>query len=704
MTQSGKGRSVVFTNVSLRRRRDEGAFTLVEVVIVIVVIAILATLVTVGLLGIQKDARDAQRASSTTTLAEALERYYEKNNEYPGCSLLNGDKQTVSALLGVDQDALSFPRSSETGNALRCESANASDDDVYVYKGDGSATCTSGTACLFWTIQYNKEADGSLVQLQSRRQVAIDTSGTPILNGSVTNSTTIALSWTAVPNAVSYNLQRSTSASFTSPVTTTLDSAVTSTSVTSLSAGTTYYFRINAASSTGAGPWSNTRTLTTGVSAPSATTTSVTRSAAVITATASAATCLAGTTPQYQFSYSSTSTSTAGSWSSYSSWSSSATYTVTSSASEGYEYSVRTQLRCSGPSAQSSAATNPTVTAVMPISTPAKPTIQATISSATATGTITAITCPSGTSAQYQTRYRTGTSTSGMGAWSSYDTWNSTATRSQSVSEGSSTGFQGQVRCTSDKDTSDTATSDEATVVRDYTTPSAPSVSSSLSGSTATLTVTAVTCPGGATAQYRTKTRISNVSSGGNWATYTAWGTTTTVTDSVNQGYRRGYIAQVRCVGEFSTSGASSESDETSVIMAISKPASPTYTGKTSWEAGYRYAFSYTSACPSGTWVTSEGIQYYNTGFSGGVRYPSSGYYIATDYELWWLGWDGGQVYEDVYYYGRYRCASDWATSPYSDNTSTRIEVSCPPSRRSYSASPLCHSAGQSWSTQPIGP
>ena len=680
------------------------AFTLVEVMIVIVVIGILATLATVGLLNVQKDARDAQRASSTTNLAEALERYYEKNNEYPGCSLLSGDKQAVSTLLGVDQDALMFPGSSGSASALRCESAGVNDKDVYVYKGDGSATCTSGTACLFWTIQYNKESDGTQVQLQSRRQIAIDTSGTPVLNGSVTNSTTVALSWTTVPNTVSYSLQRSTSASFASSVTTSYAGTLTSASVTGLSAGTTYYFRINAASGNGTGPWSNTRTLTTSVSAPAATTTSVARTGSVITATAGTAACLTGTTPQYQFSYSSTSTATAGSWSSYSSWSASATYTVTSSASEGYEYSVRAQLRCSGPSAQSSAVTNPTATAVMPISAPAKPTIQATLSGATATGTTTAISCPNGTSAQYQTRYRTGTSTASMSAWSSYDSWNSTVSRSQAVDEGSSTGFQSQVRCTSDKDTSDSATSDEDTVVRAYSAPDAPSISSSLSGSTATVSVGTASCPSGATPQYRTKTRISNVSSGGNWATYSAWGTTRTDTDTMNQGYRRGYVAQARCTGEFSTSEASSETGETSQVMPISKPTSPTYTGKTSWQAGYRYAFTYTTACPNGTWVHSEGVQYYNTGFSGGVRYPTTGYYVAPDYELWWLGWDAGQVYEDVYYYGRYRCVTDWATSPYSDNTSTLIGVSCPPARRSNSASPLCHSAGQSWSTQPIGP
>lgn len=684
--------------------RNNRAFTLVEVMVVIVVITILATLVAVGLMNVQKDSRDAQRASSTTTLAEALERYYEKNNEYPGCSLLSGDKQAVSTLLGVDQDALTFPGSANGGNALRCETAGANDKDVYVYKGDGSATCTSGTACLFWTIEYNKEADGTRVQLQSRRQITVDTSGTPVLNGSVTNSTTVALSWTAVPNAASYNVQQSTSASFASSVTTTYAGTLTSASITGLSAGTTYYFRINAASSNGVGPWSNTRTLTTSVSAPAATTTSVTRNGSVITATASAAACLAGTTPQYQFSYSSTSTSTAGSWSSYSSWSSSTTYTVTSSASEGYEYSVRAQLRCSGPSAQSSSVTNPTVAVVMPISTPAKPTIQATLSGATATGTITAITCPAGTSAEYQTRFRSGTSTAGMSAWSSYDTWNGTATRSENVNEGSLTGFQGQVHCTSAKDTSDPAVSDEKTVVRAYATPGAPSISSSLSGATATATVNAITCASGATAQYRTMTRQSNAGDGGTWSSFTAWGSGRTASGNVDQGYRRGYAAQVQCVGEFNTSGTSPTSGETSVIRGIDQPAPPTYTGKTSWQAGYRYAFSYNYYCPAGTWLTGEGIQYYNTGFSGGVRYPSSGYYVATDYELWWLGWNAGQVYEDVYYYGRYRCTTAWSNSAFSNEAVTRIEVSCSPDRRSYSASPRCDSYGQSWSTQPIGP
>ena len=122
------------------------------------------------------------------------------------------------------------------------------------------------------------------------------------------------------------------------------------------------------------------------------------------------------------------------------------------------------------------------------------------------------------------------------------------------------------------------------------------------------------------------------------------------------------------------------------------------------WEAGYRYRMTYSTSCPSGTGVHSEKPQLYNTGFSGNYRYPRSGYYqIPTD-ELWWLGWNNNQTYEDVYYYARYRCSTSFATSPYSSNRTTKIDVRCAPHRRTFNTYPRCDTYGQDWQAMPYGP
>ena len=61
-------------------------FTLVELIVVIVVIAILATLATLGFNRYLEDGRDNRRTANATTIAEALEKYYDKNGEYPSCA------------------------------------------------------------------------------------------------------------------------------------------------------------------------------------------------------------------------------------------------------------------------------------------------------------------------------------------------------------------------------------------------------------------------------------------------------------------------------------------------------------------------------------------------------------------------------------------------------------------------------------------
>jgi prepilin-type N-terminal cleavage/methylation domain-containing protein len=234
------------------------AFTLVEVIVAISVIAILASLVTIGFGHIQADARDSQRNVSTTTLAEALEKYYDKNGEYPSCSVLTASVSTVQQALDITSNILKTPNAT-TDNSIVCtDITSQTDGDVFAYVGDGSTSCSTGASCLQYTLKYKEEATGEVVSIESRRKVGITTSGGTTLTATPNGQTAINLSWTAVQNSLSYTVQRSTTNTFPTGVSTVTTSETTTTKAqTGLRPGTTYYFRLQSVASTGTGQWTD---------------------------------------------------------------------------------------------------------------------------------------------------------------------------------------------------------------------------------------------------------------------------------------------------------------------------------------------------------------------------------------------------------------------------------------------------------------
>ena len=77
-------------------RKISRGFTLVELMIVTAVIGVLATISIVGFSNIQATSRDTQRADKIATIAEALEKYYSANGEYPDCYAMS--QQPASAV------------------------------------------------------------------------------------------------------------------------------------------------------------------------------------------------------------------------------------------------------------------------------------------------------------------------------------------------------------------------------------------------------------------------------------------------------------------------------------------------------------------------------------------------------------------------------------------------------------------------------
>lgn len=210
----------------------------------------------------------------------------------------------------------------------------------------------------------------------------------------------------------------------------------------------------------------------------------------------------------------------------------------------------------------------------------------------------------------------------------------------------------------------------------------------------------ALSCPAGATVEYAIGYDSRNTNSSIS-ISYPAWGTATTRDISAAQGYNYTFQSKAHCSGPDADS-SEIVSSTSNVTRPINAPAAPVFTGDTSMRAGYRYMLTYNTSCPAGTSLSGT-VNIWNTGLTGSGRNPSSGYYAAPNIDWWYLGWNDGQVWEDVYYYAIYKCDTDFTTSPNSSTSSTYITVDCDAGRRSFSANPRCDNYGQSSSSLPWG-
>lgn len=245
-------------------------FTLIELIVVIAVIGILATISVIGFSRYQADTRDARRVSSATTIAEALEKYYDANGEYPGCSQLTGDATTVTnaTLKGLDNSTLIAPQaSSGTTNSIACAVLTLNGTDFFEYTGDGSPACLSTGACLEFKIRYKSESSGSgeIKEISSRRTTSVATSGTPVLTLGASDFDNVTLNWTTVAGASTYLVQRSAAGdtNFSSPTEYQTPTGAGTFEANGLSTATTYNFRVRPNATSSVGNFSNTIQATT---------------------------------------------------------------------------------------------------------------------------------------------------------------------------------------------------------------------------------------------------------------------------------------------------------------------------------------------------------------------------------------------------------------------------------------------------------
>lgn len=152
-------------------RKSTSGFTIVELLVVITVIGILTTISMISFTRYQATTRNSQRSSDMTILAEALEKFYSQNGEYPSCNAMTATPATVvsSTLIGIDPTVLTAPLATAGMNSIPTgcpDVSNGAGADVFAYIGDG--TCSGNNACTHYTLKYRDEISTNVIALASR--------------------------------------------------------------------------------------------------------------------------------------------------------------------------------------------------------------------------------------------------------------------------------------------------------------------------------------------------------------------------------------------------------------------------------------------------------------------------------------------------------------------------------------------------------
>lgn len=157
------------TNKIARKTRG---FTLIEVIITITVIAVLAGIATFAATSMQKNTRDSARDSQTQILANALEKYYRDNGEYPSvAAMTSSDVGALKKKLKVsDENLFKLPMASQANSFVVTSpsptkvvyAANTTDID----KNDQCQNDPNGY-CDGFTMQYIKEGTNTPETIQS---------------------------------------------------------------------------------------------------------------------------------------------------------------------------------------------------------------------------------------------------------------------------------------------------------------------------------------------------------------------------------------------------------------------------------------------------------------------------------------------------------------------------------------------------------
>jgi|GEM_PF-812632 len=596
-------------------------FTIVELIVIISVIALLTAVATFAFTRNLDKAADSQRTVNAESIAEALEKYYEENGEYPGCEAITSPASVIQSntLKGIDPAVLLTPSDEDTSatNSIRCTAIEDTEDDIFSYIGDDSSVCQTGPACASFTLSYREASTGEIISIHSRHTAELIVT-TLTLNAESTGTNTATASWNGLYNSVDFQLQISTTAGFAAPTTTTYTEK--SVNITGLIPDTTYFLRVRASLTDGGySPWSSVAEIATeGIGAPTGTITIAgSVSGTTISATSSGGTCPAGATIERQIRVNANNTG-------YQAWVNGASRTI--AGQQGGTYTLQGQARCINSGVAGSWKTSGTTIAVIGVTAPTGLTMTAAMSGATAIGTAGGGTCAAGTTKEVQMRYNSSPTTT-PGTWSA---WTTGTTRSVGALQGHKYIFSQQARCVGVAASSAWALSGEANTVYAIAKPAVPAVTATQSSKT--FAWTAVACPSGTTRGFQYQF-TSNVASAGSWIATTA--TSVVNSGASSQGVTYGANVQARCYTAHYDSGWTGTGAKSFIVPMAAHPQVAQWASKhVAYGANARANVrlkTYSRACASGQ-VRGALIQTsWETGSGANNWVNATSWVVATD-------------------------------------------------------------------------
>lgn len=145
-------------NQCMIRRKPQGGFTTIEIILILLIIGVLLTLVITTRSGVQQNQRNSERQQDIKELRDGLETYFAITNRYPTLQELNNDAWRATYLNSLDEAVFRDP----SGNNDRFVSKTTPKSYAYTVTSAGGTECgTPQAPCTQYTLTASLEGGGT---------------------------------------------------------------------------------------------------------------------------------------------------------------------------------------------------------------------------------------------------------------------------------------------------------------------------------------------------------------------------------------------------------------------------------------------------------------------------------------------------------------------------------------------------------------